>query len=414
MAVLNKLSAQQVQAARTDSKQFKLTDGGGLYLLVTKSGKYWRYDYRFLKKRKTLALGVYPTISLRKAREKHHAAKQLLDKGVDPGWHNKMVKHEALESAEKKFERYAFEWLGRKNITHGHRRTIESRLRRDVLPYIGDRPVEEIMAKEILIVCRRVEDRGAIESAHKIKSIISQVMRYCVSLGLIDGDPARDLQGALKTAQAKHMAAITDPKEVGGLMRSIDTYMGSAITRAALKIAALTFVRPSELRHAEWSEFDFDRKLWIIPPEKMKGRMRHIVPLSTQAIDVLLELKYFTGQGQYVFPSPRTTKRPMSENAVLSALRRMGYRKEEMTGHGFRSMASTNLYELGWKTEVVEIQLAHKDSNEIRSAYNHAKYLPERIEMMQAWADYLDKLKNQNPPGRIATDPLGFKPAGEK
>lgn len=266
-------------------------------------------------------------------------------------------------------------------------------MERDILPYLGDRPVSEITAKEVLAICRRVENRGAIESAHRIKTIIGQVMRYCVSLELADGDPTRDLKGALTPTQTKHMAAITTPKDVGALMRAIDDYNGMAVTRSALKLAALTFVRPGELRHAEWSEIDFDRQCWIIPPDKMKGRIKHIVPLSKQAIEVFKELQPKTGSGKYVFPSLRTASRPMSDNAVLSALRRMGYPKSEMTGHGFRSMASTNLYELGWKSELVEMQLAHRDPNEVRASYNHAKYLSERQKMMQVWANYLDDLK---------------------
>ena len=390
---MSKLTGQKVKTSKYESKQYKLADGGGLYLLVKKVGKYWRYDYRFLKKRKTLALGVYPKISLKEAREEHQAARKLLDKGIDPTQYRKVTKAVKIESAGYSFQVLSAEWAAKQIWTDGHRRTVQSRLERDVIPYLGNRPVSEITAKEVLAICRRVESRGAIESAHRIKTIIGQVMRYCVSLELADGDPTRDLKGALTPTQAKHMAAITTPKEVGALMRSIDDYKGTIVTRAALKMAALTFVRPGELRHAEWSEIDIDRKCWIIPPEKMKGRIKHIVPLSRQAMEVIIDLKPKTGAGRYVFPSPRTAARPMSENAVLSALRRMGYPKSEMTGHGFRSTASTNLYELGWKSELVEMQLAHKDPNEVRASYNHAKYLPERQKMMQAWADYLDGLK---------------------
>lgn len=390
---MGKLTATQIKNAKPESKQYKLTDGNGLYLLVKKSGKYWRYDYRFLKKRKTLALGVYPEISLKVARQKHADARKLLDQEIDPAQHRKITKAIKLEEAANSFGTLAAEWLAKQTWTQGHRRTVESRLNRDILPYLSDKPVVDITAKEVLVICRRVESRGAIESAHRIKTIIGQVMRYCVSLELVDGDPTRDLKGALTPTTSKNMSAITKPEDVGGLMRSIETYEGTSITRAALKLAAFTFVRPGELRHAEWSEFDFERNVWIIPEEKMKGRIKHMVPLSRQALEVITELKPKTGAGRYVFPSPRTALRPMSENAVLSALRRMGYEKSEMTGHGFRAMASTNLYELGWKSELVEKQLAHKDPNEVRASYNHAKYLDERTEMMQAWADYLDRLK---------------------
>jgi len=254
--------------------------------------------------------------------------------------------------------------------------------------------VTDITAREVLVVCRRVEDRGAIESAHRIKTICSQVFRYCIATGILHSDPARDLKGALTPSVPKHMATITDPVEVGGLMRSIANYKGTVVTRAALKLAALTFVRPGELRHAEWDEFDLERKLWIIPAPKMKGKEKHIVPLSRQAMEVITELKPKTGAGRYVFPSPCTASRPMSENAVLSALRRMGYAKEEIVGHGFRSMASTLLRELGWRSEVVEMQLAHKDPNAVRAAYNHAEHIAERTDMVQAWADYLDNLRD--------------------
>ena len=390
---MGKLTAQKVKTAKQELKQYKLTDGEGLYLLVKKVGKYWRFDYRYLGKRKTLALGVYPEISLKEARERHQEARKLLDRDTDPALHRQIQKSIKIESARNSFSVFAAEWAAKQNWTDGHRRTVISRLERDILPYLGTRPVSEITAREVLIVCRRVESRGAIESAHRIKTIIGQVMRYCVSLEMVDGDPTRDLKGALTPTTSKNMAAITKPEEIGGLMRSIEAYKGTPVTRAALQMAALTFVRPGELRHAEWSEIDFDRKLWIIPPEKMKGRVKHMVPLSRQAYEILQDLKPKTGAGLYVFPSPRTASRPMSENAVLSALRRMGYSKEDMVGHGFRSMASTNLYELGWKSELVEMQLAHKDPNEVRASYNHAKYLPERIQMMQEWADYLDELK---------------------
>lgn len=391
---MGKLTDKTVKAAKLDSgKQKKYTDGDGLYLLVNNSGKYWRYDYRFMGKRKTLALGVYPNISLKKAREGCINARKNLDKDIDPGYQKKLDKALKMEAAENTFGALSSEWFSKQKWTQGHSRTVQSRLDRDILPYLKNRPINKITAKEVLIICRRVEKRGAVESAHRIKTIISQIMRYCVASELIESDPCRDLKGALEQSIPKHMAAITSPKEAGALMRSIDDYNGQEITRSALKLAPLVFVRPGELRKADWSEIDFDRKQWIIPSEKMKGRIKHIVPLSRQAVQIINDIKPLTGDGRYLFPSPRTTARPMSENGILSALRRMGYAKEEMSGHGFRGMASTLLHELGWKTELIEMQLAHKDPNAVRSAYNHAKYLPERTEMMQTWADYLDNLK---------------------
>lgn len=390
---MNKLSAQEVKNAKPKSKQYKLTDGGGMYLLVTKTGKYWRYDYRYLKKRKTLAIGVYPDVSLKKAREKHQDARKLLADGIDPGHLKKVTKAEKYLAAENSFGKLAWEWFAKQKWTEGHARTVRGRLDNDVIPWIGDRPVNEITAQEVLVVCRRVESRGAIESAHRVKTICSQVFRYCVASGLIESDPCRDLRKALTPTTPQNMPAITDPVKVGGLMRSIDGYEGHPITRAALQLAPLVFVRPGELRQAEWEEIDLKQAVWKIPSEKMKMKLPHLVPLSRQAINIIKEIKPLTGKGRYLFPSIRTTARPMSNNTVLAALRRMGYPKEEITGHGFRGMASTLLHELGWESKLIERQLAHSDKNTVRAAYNHAEYLIERTKMMQAWADYLDGLK---------------------
>ena len=377
--------------------EVKLSDGGGLYLLAKSSGLYWRFNYRFpgngRVQAKTLALGVYPAVSLREARERHREAQKLLEGGVDPGEHRKRLREARLTASENTFQALTHQFLTKQNWSDSHRKTVESRLRRDVLPTIGSKPIADVEPGDILAICRKVEGRGAIETAHRIRTVIGQVMRFAVALGLAKSDPTRDLKGALTPIQPKHMAAIVDPKEVGGLMRAVQDYQGSSIVRAALKLAALTFVRPGELRRAEWSEIDSDRQLWIIPPERMKSRQKHLVPLSRQAVDVLEELQPITGEGRYIFPSGHAKGRPMSENAVLTALRRMGYTKEEMTGHGFRSMASTNLYELGWRSELVETQLAHKDRNVVRAAYNHAEYIDERREMMQSWSDYLDDLR---------------------
>lgn len=390
---MHKLKILEIKRVKFESKQFKLTDGGGMYLLVTKTGKYWRYDYRYSKKRKTLALGVYPEISLKEARAKHLEARKQLAEGIDPGYFRKLNKEQKIQASENSFGKFAWEWFSKQNWTEGHARTVKGRIEKNIIPYIGDRPVNDITAKEVLIICRRVENRGAIETAHRVKTICSQIFRYCVASGLIESDPCRDLTKALIPATPKHMATITDPIKVGGLMRSIDDYEGHEVTRSALKLAPLIFVRPGELRHAEWEEINFDSAIWKIPAEKMKMKQIHLVPLSSQTIEIIKDLKPLTGNGQYLFPSIRTSKRPMSDNAILSALRRMGYSKEEMTGHGFRGMASTLLHELGWESKLIERQLAHQDRNSVRAAYNHADYLPERIKMMQAWGDYLDGLK---------------------
>lgn len=390
---MGKLTAQEIKNVKPGSGQQKLTDGGGMYLLITKTGKYWRYDYRYLKKRKTLALGVYPQVTLKEARERHHQARKKVTDGIDPGHLRKINKSAKFEAAENSFGKLAWEWFSRQNWTEGHARTVRGRLDNDIMPWLSDMPVNEITAQEVLTVCRRVESRGAIESAHRIKTICSQVFRYCVASGLIESDPCRDLRKALTSPTHKNMATITDPVKVGGLMRAIDSYEGHLVTRAALQLAPLVFVRPGELRQAEWSEFNFDQAIWKIPAEKMKMKQIHLVPLSQQAIEIINDIKPLTGTGRYLFPSIRSTVRPMSNNTILAALRRMDYPKEDMTGHGFRGMASTLLHELGWKSKLVERQLAHTDKNSVRAAYNQAEYLPERIKMMQVWADYLDGLK---------------------
>lgn len=391
---MGNLTAQEVKNAKPESKPYKITDGGGMYLLVTKTGKYWRYDYRFLKKRKTLALGVYPEVSLKQARELHHTARNNISDGLDPGHLRKASKNAKFQAAENCFESLSWEWFEKQNWTEGHARTVKGRLKRHILPWIGKRPVGDITAGEVLSVCRRVEDKGAIESAHRVKTICSQIFRYCVASGLCDNDPCRDLVKALTPAKPQNMPTIKDPIKVGELMRAIDGYSGNHVTRAALKLAPLLFVRPGELRQAEWSEIDINQAIWKIPSEKMKMNQTHIVPLAKQSLEIINDIKPLTGDGRYLFPSIRSTVRPMSNNTVLSALRRLGYQKEEITGHGFRAMASTLLNELGWASKLIERQLAHSDKNTVRAAYNHAEYLAERIEMMQAWADYLDGLKS--------------------
>jgi integrase len=390
---MGKLTAIKIKNAKPGTKNYKMADGGGLYMLVTKTGRYWRYDYRYLNKRKTLSLGVYPDISLKDAREKHANARKMLADEIDPAEHRKRMKAARFAAADNSFEKLAWDWFGKQNWTKGHARTVKGRLNNNILPWIGDRPVSEITAQDVLTVCRRVESRGAIETAHRVKTICSQVFRYCVAAGLVESDPCRDLAKALTPVSPKHMATILEPKKIGELMRAIEGYEGHQITRSALQLAPLVFVRPGELRHAEWSEFDLDQGQWRLPAEKMKMRQAHIVPLSRQALELIRDIQPLTGQGYYVFPSLRSNYRPMSENTVNGALRRLGYAKDEITGHGFRSMASTRLHEMGWPSHLIERQLAHRDGNTVKAAYNHAEYMPERIKMMQEWADYLDRLK---------------------
>ena len=391
------LTDLEIRRAVWSGKNRKLSDSKGMYVLVTKAGKYFRYDYRFGGKRKTLALGVYPQTSLADARRKHSEARKLLEKDIDPSAFKKAKKIELIGKAENNFLTVALEWFEKhKNIwSEGHTKVVIRRLEKNVFPWLANRQIDSISAPEILKVLRRIEDRGAVETAHRVKQICSMIFRYAIATGRAERDPTADLRGALTPIKPRHMATITDPKEIGALLRAIDGYQGNIMTRCGLQLAALLFVRPGELRKAEWAEIDFEEALWKIPARKMKMRRPHIVPLPTQAIGVLKEMEPLTGGGKYVFPSLRSAKRPMSNNTLLAALRRMGYSKEEMTVHGFRSMASTLLHELGWPSEVIERQLAHAERNKVRAAYNHAEHLERRVEMMQAWADYLDALKNK-------------------
>jgi integrase len=262
-----------------------------------------------------------------------------------------------------------------------------------VFPWLGARPIGEITGPELLTALRRVENRGVVETAHRVMQNCSQVFRYAVATGRAQRDPTFDLRGALPPVRSNHFASITEPKAIGGLLRAIDVYKGSFITQCALRLAPLVFVRPGELRRAEWAEFDLDASEWRIPASKMKMRVMHIVPLSAQAVSILRDLRPLTGTVKYVFPGTRGKDRPMSENTVLAALRRMGYGTDDMTGHGFRSMASTILNEQGWNRDAIERQLAHAERDNVRAAYNYAEHMPERRKMMQQWADYLDGLK---------------------
>lgn len=388
------LTDKKIKSIGPEGKPQKLSDGEGLYLHITTKGqKYWRYAYRFGGKQKTLALGIYPNVSLKDARKAHQEARDMLQYGQDPGLEKKLTKAIKNGVTGNTFEAVAWEWFNKQNWSDNYREKQLVRLEKDILPYLGGQHISQITARETLIVCRRVEERGAIETAHKIKQICSQVFRYALGLGLVDSDPARDLKNVLAPIETKHMAALVDPQDVGGLMRAIHGFTGTPVVKAILIFSAYTFPRPIEVRHAEWKEIDFDNQVWRISPEKMKMRRRHLVPLSKQAAKVLADIKQLTGEGQYIFPGLRGKGKPISENTVNAALRRLGFDQTEQTHHGFRGTASTLLHELGWATEIIEMQLSHVDSNDVRRAYNHAKYLPQRTEMMQVWADYLDELK---------------------
>jgi len=390
------LSDIKIRNSKPKEKPFKLFDEGGLFLYVTPSGgKLWRLKYRYGEKEKLLALGSYPAITLYDARRRRDDARKQLAHGIDPGAVRKAQKQSDTAETET-FEVIAREWHMKfsQSWTPGHALTIMSRLERDIFPWIGTRPISDIKAPELLTVLRRVESRGALETAHRVRTIAGQVFRYAVSTGRAERDPSGDLRGALPQPGEKHHAAITDPKEVAPLLRALDGYSGHYVTKCALRLAPLFFVRPGELRQAEWAEFDLDESVWNIPASKMKVKQPHIVPLCRQAVDILKELKEFTGASRYVFPSGRSFARPMSNNAINAALRRMGFDKNTMTGHGFRAMARTILDEvLRVNPYVIEAQLAHKVPDALGTAYNRTQHLEERRKMMQTWADYLDGLK---------------------
>lgn len=388
------LSDIVVRNAKAQEKPYKLHDTAGLYLLVNRAGRYWRLDYRFAGKRKTMALGVYPAVSLKEARERRDDARRLLGQGVDPGAQRKAQKA-AKAACGETFQVIALEWHQKfsPGWSESYSDLIRDRLAADVFPWIGARPIAEITAPELLSVLRRIEARGALETARRVKQFCGMTFRYAVATGRAESDPSTSLKGAIPPPKAGHFASITDPKRIGELLRAIEAYQGSLLTRCALKLAPLVFLRPGELRQAEWAEIDFAAAEWKIAAEKMKMRRPHIVPLSSQAVAILADLHPLTGSGRYVFPCERSLARPMSENTLLACLRRLGYGKDEMTPHGFRHMASTLLNEQGWNRDAIERQLAHVEKNAVRRAYNHAEHLPERRRMMQAWADYLDGLK---------------------
>lgn len=393
------LTVVQVKNAKPKEKPYKLADERGLYLLINPNGsKLWKFKYRFAALEKKLSLGAFPTVTLAAARDAREEAKKQLSKNIDPGVLKNSIKRSTKAAAENSFEAIAREWHAKFNNKWGksHRERILIRLEQNIFPWIGRRPVSEVTAPEILSALRRIEKRGAIETAHRTLQICGQVFRYAVVSGRAERDPSGDLKGALAPVKKRHHASITDPIEVGKLLRAINSYEGVFITKCALQLAPLVFVRPGELRHAEWNEFDFEKAEWRIPAAKMKMKQTHIVPLSTQAIKILNDLKPLTGEGQYLFPSRTSSRKPMSENTILAALRRMDYSSDQMTGHGFRSLASTLLNENGWNRDAIERQLAHSERNNVRAAYNYAEYLPERREMMQWWADYIDELAKGN------------------
>jgi integrase len=391
------LSDLQVKTAKPKGKDYKLVDGYGLYLLVTPTGgKLWRFDYRYSDKRKTVAFGAYPSITLSDARQRREDARKLLANGVDPGAAKKAQKAAKIAETENSFEAVAREWHERfkQQWTENHAGRLLKRLELDAFPFIGSRPIGEIKAPEMLAVLRRIETR-TLETAHRIRIACGQIFRYAVATGRAERDPIADLRGALPPAKNKHFAAPTDPKDVAPLLRAIDEYEGSFVVKCAMRLAPLVFVRPGELRQAEWAEIDLDAAEWNIPGHRMKMKEAHLVPLARQAVEILRELKLLTGHSKYLFPCHRSPLRCMSDNAVNAAFRRMGFEKTEIVGHGFRAMARTLLDEvLQVRPDFIEHQLAHAVRDPLGRAYNRTSHLAERKKMMQQWADYLDKLKS--------------------
>lgn len=389
------LTDTAVRNAKPGQKPVKLADEKGLFLLINPNGtKYWRQKYRIGGKEKLLAHGVYPDVGLKDAREKRDAARKLLADGIDPGENRKVQKSAKAERAANSFETVAREWFAKHSpgwaVSHADK--IIKRLENDVFPWIGGKPIAEITAPVLLTVLRRIESRGALDTAHRAQQNCGQVFRYAVATGRAERDPSADLRGALPPARHENFASITDPDKVGELLRAIDGFKGTFVVKCALLLAPLLFVRPGELRKALWADIDLDKAEWRYFVTKTKTE--HSVPLAAQAVAILKDLHALTGHGANVFPG-RDPQKPMSEAAINAALRRMGYdTKTEITGHGFRAMARTILHEeLHQKPEVIEHQLAHKVPDALGTAYNRTKFLKERKAMMQLWADYLDKLK---------------------
>lgn len=395
---MGKLYATTITNAKPRERDYKLTDGAGLYLLVKSNGrKLWRLNYLYLGKQRTLSFGIWPDVGLADARGRRDEARRMIAAGLDPSHEAKLAAAREMLSEENSFKLVAEEWVT-KNEREGMAEITLSKIRwllAKAYPKIGSRPVAKITAQEVLAVLRSVEATGRYESARRMRSVLSRVFRYAIATTRAEVDPARDLRGALTVPKAKHLAAITTSKGAGELMRAIEGYTGHAITLFALKLSAHLFVRPGELRQAEWAEFDFERNLWDIPEHKMKMRRAHRVPLSTQTIDLFEALHELTGTGKYCFPSFRSPRRPMSENTVNAALRALGFGQEEMTAHGFRAMAATLLNESGkFNPDAIERQLAHMEANAIRRAYTRGEYWDERVRMMQHWSNHLEQLRD--------------------
>jgi integrase len=408
------LSETAIRQSKAAPRPIKMFDGRDLFLLLKSSGsRYWRFKYRINGKEMLLALGVYPDVSLKLARDRREEARRLVANGIDPGAKRQAEKLSKTDT----FEAIAREWLALQEhqLSPATFKKAQWTFETLLFPRLSDLPIATIKAPDLLAALRKIEARGTYETTHRAKQRCGQIFRYAIATGRAEHDITADLRGALAPVVTKNRAALTDPARVAELLRAIDSYRGAPTTAYALKLASRTFVRPGELRYAEWSEVDFDNAEWRIPSARMKMGELHVVPLARQVVGWLRELHSITGRGKFLFPSLQTKLRPISENTVNVALRRLGYSRDEMTGHGFRAMASTLLNERGWHPDVIELQLAHAERNKVRAAYNRAQRLAERRTMMQAWADYLDALASSDGvtvgspthsprPGKVPTD----------
>ncbi len=392
MAITDKLTDARIRALKAGSPKRKHADGGGLYILIGPDGSLgWRFKYRVDGREKLISFGRYPEVSLAEARERRNDARKLLRQGVDPSAQRKAARRSAAES----FAQIADQYLATQSDLAP--RTLDKarwQLREYVNPVIGNWPINTVTPKDLLSVIRRIEARGKIETAHKTKELCGRIFRFGVASGLCDSDVAADLGGALRPRPSAHLAAITEPRAVGELLRAIDLYQGQPATRAALRLLPHIFLRSSELRFGTWAEIDFDAALWRIPAGRMKSKREHTVPLSAQSLAILRDLETVTAGGELMFPAIGPKRRPISENTLGNALRLIGYSSDQHVPHGFRTTASTLLHELGFDSRDIELQLAHADTNKIRGIYNRSERIKERAAMMQAWSDYLDTLRD--------------------
>lgn len=399
------LTDLSIRGARPRDRDYKLGDQNGLYLLVRRNGsRLWRLKYRFERREKLLALGKYPEISLKEARDLAIDHRRQVAKGVDPA----AVRRAAKTAIGDNFKDIALDWFDRfmAKKAENHKSKVLARLENDLFPWLGSRPIRNITAPDVLACLRRIEERGALDTAHRTRQTVSQIFQYATAMGLAESDPAAPLKRVIPRPESKNFPTILEPEEIGELLRAIDAYTGTFVVKCAARLSPYVFVRPGELRAAEWSEFDFERALWTIPAAKMKKRKIHLVPLSRQALAILQEIKPLTENQRFVFAS-RSDRKPFSENTLNAMLRRIGYEQGTFTMHGFRSMASTHLNgTLKFRKDPIERQLAHVDENPTRDDYNHAEYLEERVEIMQAWADHLDKLRatKKRAPSQLVAD----------